>query len=116
MGQPAAGGAGDRTSTPRPPPPCNRVGQGAPSSAVWHPAPRSIGVSAAGTYKETVPPVLKGPAMKIHEYQAKQLLAAAGAPVPKGVVAASAAEAQKGFDQLGGAAVVKAQVHAGGRG
>src|SRR3954452_2448956 len=54
--------------------------------------------------------------MKIHEYQAKQLLAAAGAPVPRGVVAASAAEAQKGFDQIGGPVVVKAQVHAGGRG
>jgi succinyl-CoA synthetase beta subunit len=54
--------------------------------------------------------------MKIHEYQAKELLAAAGAPVPRGVVAASAPEAQAAFDQVGGPAVVKAQVHAGGRG
>jgi succinyl-CoA synthetase beta subunit len=55
--------------------------------------------------------------MKIHEYQAKELLAAAGAPVPRGVVVSSAAEAVKAFDQLGGGPVVlKAQVHAGGRG
>src|SRR5438270_5988363 len=55
--------------------------------------------------------------MKIHEYQAKELLAAAGAAVPRGIVVASAAEAQKAFDQLGGSPVVlKAQIHAGGRG
>ena len=55
--------------------------------------------------------------MKIHEYQAKELLAAAGAPIPRGVVASSPAEAEKVFDQFGGGPVVlKAQVHAGGRG
>jgi succinyl-CoA synthetase beta subunit len=54
--------------------------------------------------------------MKIHEYQAKELLAAAGAAVPRGIVASTAAEAQKAFDQLGGPVVLKAQVHAGGRG
>src|SRR3954452_16459104 len=55
--------------------------------------------------------------MKIHEYQAKELLAAAGAPVPRGIVASSAQEAAAAFDQLGGGPVVlKAQVHAGGRG
>src|SRR3954449_11450821 len=55
--------------------------------------------------------------MKIHEYQAKDLLAAAGAPIPRGIVAASPAEAQSAFDKLGGGPVVlKAQVHAGGRG
>jgi succinyl-CoA synthetase beta subunit len=55
--------------------------------------------------------------MKIHEFQAKELLAAAGAPVPKGVVVTSAAEAQNQFDQFGGVPVIlKAQVHAGGRG
>src|SRR5206468_7955714 len=59
----------------------------------------------------------KGPDMKIHEYQAKELLAAAGATVPRGIVASSPAEAQKAFDQFGGGPVVlKAQVHAGGRG
>ena len=55
--------------------------------------------------------------MKIHEYQAKDLLAGAGAPIPRGIVAASPAEAQAACDKLGGAPVVlKAQVHAGGRG
>src|SRR4051812_41420887 len=54
--------------------------------------------------------------MKIHEYQAKELLAAAGAAVPQGVVASSPAEAQAAFDKLGGPVVLKAQVHAGGRG
>ena len=55
--------------------------------------------------------------MKIHEYQAKELLAAAGAAVPRGIVASTPAEAAKAFDQLGGGPVVlKAQVHAGGRG
>src|SRR5947207_5662794 len=55
--------------------------------------------------------------MKIHEYQAKELLAAAGAPVPKGLVASSPAEAVAAFDKMGGKPVVlKAQVHAGGRG
>jgi succinyl-CoA synthetase beta subunit len=55
--------------------------------------------------------------MKIHEYQAKELLAEAGAAVPRGIVASTPAEAQKAFDQLGGKAVVlKAQIHAGGRG
>jgi succinyl-CoA synthetase beta subunit len=55
--------------------------------------------------------------MKLHEYQAKELLAAAGAPVPKGVVVSTAEEAGRAFDQLGGGPVVlKAQIHAGGRG
>jgi succinyl-CoA synthetase beta subunit len=54
--------------------------------------------------------------MKIHEYQAKELLATAGAAIPRGIVAASAAEAMRAFDQLGGPVVLKAQIHAGGRG
>ena len=55
--------------------------------------------------------------MKIHEYQAKQLLAAAGVPVPKGVVARAPDEAAAAFRQLGTpVAVVKSQIHAGGRG
>jgi succinyl-CoA synthetase beta subunit len=55
--------------------------------------------------------------MKIHEFQAKDLLAAAGAPIPRGIVAASPDEAIAAFDKLGGKPVVlKAQVHAGGRG
>ncbi len=55
--------------------------------------------------------------MKIHEYQAKQLLASAGVTVPKGIVAKTPDEAATAFEQLGGAiAVVKSQIHAGGRG
>ena len=55
--------------------------------------------------------------MKIHEYQAKDLLAAEGAKIPVGIIANSPEEAIKAFDQLGGKPVVlKAQVHAGGRG
>jgi succinyl-CoA synthetase beta subunit len=56
--------------------------------------------------------------MKVHEYQAKELLAAAGASIPKHVIVATPAEAETAFDQLagGGGVVLKAQLHAGGRG
>jgi succinyl-CoA synthetase beta subunit len=55
--------------------------------------------------------------MNLHEYQAKKILAAYGIPVPEGRVAASADEAVSAAQALGGAVwVVKAQVHAGGRG
>ena len=54
--------------------------------------------------------------MKIHEYQAKAILAGYGVPVPKGKVAFSVAEAESAAKDLGGVTVVKAQIHAGGRG
>src|SRR5437764_801802 len=55
--------------------------------------------------------------MKVHEYQAKELLQGAGVAVPAGVVVTSPAEAAKAYQALGGGLiVVKAQVHAGGRG
>ena len=55
--------------------------------------------------------------MKIHEYQGKAILARHGVPVPKGEVAFNAAEAGEIARRLGGAiVVVKAQIHAGGRG
>jgi succinyl-CoA synthetase beta subunit len=55
--------------------------------------------------------------MNLHEYQAKKLLASYGIPVPEGRVAASADEAVAAAEALGGQVwVVKAQVHAGGRG
>ena len=54
--------------------------------------------------------------MKIHEYQAKRILADEGVPVPKGGVATTPQEAAEIARELGGNAVVKAQVHAGGRG
>ena len=54
--------------------------------------------------------------MKVHEYQAKALMAKFGIPVPKGGVAATSDDAKKVALDLGGNVVVKAQVHAGGRG
>src|SRR5438132_6870917 len=55
-------------------------------------------------------------AMKIHEYQAKALLAHYGVPVPRGEVAHSVKEASAAAARIGGSVVVKAQIHAGGRG
>ncbi len=54
--------------------------------------------------------------MKIHEYQAKQILAKFGVVTPRGEVAFSAEEARVVAERLGGTVVVKAQIHAGGRG
>ena len=54
--------------------------------------------------------------MKLHEYQAKELFAKYGVTVPRGRVASTPAEARAIAEQLGGKVVVKAQIHAGGRG
>jgi succinyl-CoA synthetase beta subunit len=54
--------------------------------------------------------------MKIHEYQAKAILREFGVPVPNGDVAETPAQARSIAQRLGGRVVVKAQVHAGGRG
>ena len=55
--------------------------------------------------------------MKIHEYQAKQILARFGVRVPRGEVATTSEEVREVVERLGGGAVVvKAQIHAGGRG
>jgi succinyl-CoA synthetase beta subunit len=54
--------------------------------------------------------------MKIHEYQAKAILARYGVPVPRGEVAFSAQEAGEIAHRFGSVVVVKAQIHAGGRG
>jgi len=54
--------------------------------------------------------------MKLHEYQAKSLMKQYGIPVPNGGVATSPEEVGALAEQLGGKVVVKAQVHAGGRG
>jgi succinyl-CoA synthetase beta subunit len=54
--------------------------------------------------------------MKIHEYQAKAILAKYGVPVPLGQVAYTVEEAEAAAKQIGGSVVVKAQIHAGGRG
>ena len=54
--------------------------------------------------------------MKIHEYQAKGLLAQSGIPIPRGRAARSPQEAREIARELGTKVVLKAQVHAGGRG
>ena len=55
--------------------------------------------------------------MKIHEYQGKEILRAYNVPVPKGHVASSPQEARRAAETLGGNRwIVKAQIHAGGRG
>ncbi|MCX7974586.1 MAG: ADP-forming succinate--CoA ligase subunit beta, partial [Candidatus Aminicenantes bacterium] len=54
--------------------------------------------------------------MKIHEYQAKQILAKFGVQIPKGDVAETPAQAKEIATKIGGKVVLKAQVHAGGRG
>jgi succinyl-CoA synthetase beta subunit len=54
--------------------------------------------------------------MKVHEYQAKEILARYGVATPRGRVITTAEEAHAAAQELGGRVVVKAQVHAGGRG
>src|SRR5467141_3167503 len=54
--------------------------------------------------------------MKIHEYQAKQILARYGVRIPRGEVAYTKEEAREAAQKIGGTVVVKAQIHAGGRG
>jgi succinyl-CoA synthetase beta subunit len=54
--------------------------------------------------------------MKVHEYQAKEILRRYGVPTPRGVVVDTPEEARKAAQELGGRVVVKAQIHAGGRG
>ena len=54
--------------------------------------------------------------MKIHEYQAKTILAKYKVPVPRGEVAFTVAEAETAAKNIGGSVVIKAQIHAGGRG
>ncbi len=54
--------------------------------------------------------------MKIHEYQAKQIMSDHGVPIPKGRVVSTPEEARQVAQELGVPVVVKAQIHAGGRG
>ncbi len=54
--------------------------------------------------------------MNIHEYQARDILRAHGVPVPPGVVASTPDEVERAARDFGGTVVIKAQVHAGGRG
>lgn len=54
--------------------------------------------------------------MNIHEYQAREILTAHGVPVPPGTVASTPEDVERAAQQFGTTVVVKAQVHAGGRG
>ena len=54
--------------------------------------------------------------MKVHEYQAKALMARYGVPIPRGQIASTPSDARRITEELGGRSVVKAQVHAGARG
>ena len=54
--------------------------------------------------------------MNIHEYQAKELFDQFSVPSPKGRVAETAEQAQQIAEELSGQVVIKAQIHAGGRG
>jgi succinyl-CoA synthetase beta subunit len=61
-------------------------------------------------------PRKQGGKLKVHEYQAKALLAQYGIPVPRGKVASTPSEAGQIAAEIGGKVVIKAQVYAGGRG
>jgi succinyl-CoA synthetase beta subunit len=54
--------------------------------------------------------------MKVHEYQAKEILRRYGVPTPRGIVVDTPDEARQAAKELGGRVVIKAQIHAGGRG
>jgi len=58
----------------------------------------------------------RGAHLKVHEYQAKEVLGRHGVVVPKGKIALSAEQAYAAAKEIGGTVVVKAQIHAGGRG
>src|SRR5579859_5025143 len=91
-----------------------------PSPGCWRSSPRLAFAYAHALLQNSAPPnILKHPqaSMNLHEYQAKQLFAEYGIPVPRGMPARTAAEAVAAAQSLGGGLwVVKAQVHAGGRG
>ena len=67
--------------------------------------------------RQSKPTLNKRPSMKIHEYQGKALFRQAGVPVLEGIMAETPEAAAEAYRKLGGSiAVVKAQIHAGGRG
>jgi succinyl-CoA synthetase beta subunit len=86
---------------------------------------RTFFESAVSQYSDTIQsaadnvplPIPETSTMKIHEYQGKELLRSFGVPVPRGYPAFTAHEATEAAQKLGGPVwVVKAQIHAGGRG
>ncbi len=77
----------------------------------------AVKVASVAAFRDNSAPSVPGPPMNLHEYQSKKILASYGVPVPEGSVAANPDEAEAAARALGGAVwVVKAQVHAGGRG
>jgi succinyl-CoA synthetase beta subunit len=83
------------------------------------PRPPAASFTRVGDFDENTPPSLssKGIQLNLHEYQSKALFAEYGIPVPEGRVVQSPQEAARAAHVLGGDLwVVKAQVHAGGRG
>jgi succinyl-CoA synthetase beta subunit len=71
----------------------------------------------SGYFRNRACPTIEIDSMKIHEYQAKELFRTFQVPILQGFVAKTPEEAKAAFDKLGGSlAVIKAQVHAGGRG
>jgi succinyl-CoA synthetase beta subunit len=75
--------------------------------------PDALAAALAGTLPSVVEKIL----MKIHEYQGKEILRNFGVPVPRGIPAFTVQEAVEAAQKLGGPVwVVKAQIHAGGRG
>src|SRR2546430_345989 len=72
--------------------------------------------SSAGSIVISSPIWYKCAPVKIHEYQAKDILRRYGVPVPRGLVVDHPDDARQAAKQLGGRVVVKAQIHAGGRG
>src|SRR5439155_24414358 len=75
--------------------------------------PGDEGARIPGAVRE----LIESPApVKVHEYQAKSLLSRYGVAVPRGEVADTADKARDIARKLGGAVVVQAQIHAGGRG
>src|SRR6185503_507253 len=82
----------------------------------WKRRPRPCGaITRAGIAARRS--TAQGAELKVHEYQGKEILRRFGIPTPRGIPAFSVDEAVKAAEALGGAVwVVKAQIHAGGRG
>jgi len=82
-------------------------------------APRFTKEAIRSPHRVIAPPspvARVGADVKIHEYQAKSMLRSYGVPVPRGEVAYTPIEARNAAKRLGGKVVIKAQIHAGGRG
>src|SRR5688500_20211884 len=77
---------------------------------------RDLCFDAVFLFLQIAPSGACGARVNIHEYQAKEIFRKNGIPIPPGEVATTAEEAEAIARKFGGTVVVKAQVHAGGRG